>query len=879
MKNVSQLDGYYRALSRLASLISDSERDMSKIRGEYHGERLPERQYLEEKERISKVRQQFCDEFEKQWSLIVELRRRLRHQQPKLTKLCETGASHVGDDFPKFLIFNKLRLQRDSFNKAVALPQKFPLQHAICIRISEHSDRLIQGIILRMVAAIPYGKLNIYAADPREGGAVLGEIRPLIKEKSIFPQEVVLTRSQEIARTIADLRDLMDARTQNEFTFGCDTWEQYNKRHPEQQMNYSVLLLNDALSQLSADSCWQLARLMERGPAAGILPIISYSEDDLEDNARKVLRTLVPELANKVTTLPRELDVFSHWLEPEELPPNENIRLWIANAIARAAEKRTKVDIKGLWQNVPMYEVISATGISAPIGWDSERRPVDFKLGSDGTLQHALVAGSTGSGKSNLLHVLIHSLCHRYPPSELQLYMLDFKQGVEFNAYASPALPHARLVATEGDREYGISVLEHLRGEMEKRNRLFKDVGVPSLTEYRKESPLPMPRILLIIDEFQKLFDEDNKNIQQKSRAHDLMKDLLRLGRSAGIHVLLSTQTLSGLNSLSISELIGQLGCRIVLKCTETDSQRVLSSMNTAPVHISSPPEGVINYAAGDLSGNVIFTIPKAESADCLQHLKEMIGAIPAGSLGYDTKIFTGGVLPKRPEAGDTAPESRVMQLGKTLSYDESPFYFPTVGEDDSHLLIVGTAKAIHRDFIRSIANTYADRPDTEVILFQSRLGTETTQDNVRIMDTPEGLVYLSEVVESMGTSDRKRVLMIRNPELCSVLADSLIPPRPAKEETKLSPRAALDVLLAEGCHHGIQVILLSEKPRALVAGAYKKMISAFTHRILFNMNETYARQIGGDASLALREITQEDRAVYLNTESGETVWFRPFGS
>lgn len=879
MNNDFSINTYFKGLSRLATLIQNSIKDEGKIRSQYHGDKLKETLYLEEKERISKVRQKFNDDFTKQWSYIVELRKQLRKLQPKLSKLCETDLSQEIDDFPEFMIFSKLRLQKDNFNKTVALPQKFPLQHSICIKVSKHSEELIQGMILRMVAAIPFGKLNIFAADPRNGGSSLGELRPLLKEKSIFPQESVLTKPQEIAHTISQLRDLMDSRTQREFTSGCDTWEEYNKQHPDQQLTYTVLLLNDALSQLSGDASWQLARLIERGPAAGIIPIITYNEDDLQDNARKELRNLVPNHAKKKPILPPELKIFSPVIEQEELPPNGLLRTWINNTLAQAAKKRTCVEITGLWKDAPMYGAVSAAGISAPIGWDSDRRPVDFKLGLDGTLQHVLVAGSTGSGKSNLLHVLIHSLCHHYHPSELQFYMLDFKQGVEFNSYASPALPHARLVATEGDQEYGISVLEHLCCEMEERNRLFKEAGVPSLTEYRKIAPYPMPRILLIIDEFQKLFEEDNKSSVHKNKAHHLMKDLLRLGRSAGIHVLLSTQTLSGLNALSISELIGQLGCRIVLKCTESDSQKVLSSMNMAPVHISSPPEGVINYAAGDISGNVIFTIPKADTTDCAEHLQNMIAAIPEGSLGFTTRVFNGGALPERPDSTAMPTGSNVMQLGQILSYDESPFCFHTVGEEDAHLLIAGTAKAIHQNFIRSIANAYANRPDTDIIVYQTGNVAERTPENVQFRQAPNDLPSLTNIAEDMGKSNRKQVIIIRNPELYTLLADPPLISRPTKDQNTLSPRAALDTLLEDGCHHGIQVILLSEKVKVLSGQSYKKLINAFNHRILFNMNEIHARQISGDSTLSLKEITQDDRAAYLNTATGEVTWFRPFCS
>ena len=63
------------------------------------------------------------------------------------------------------------------------------------------------------------------------------------------------------------------------------------------------------------------------------------------------------------------------------------------------------------------------------------------------TAQHALVAGKTGSGKSTLLHALITQLALNYSPDEVELYLVDFKKGVEFKTYATHGLPHARAIA------------------------------------------------------------------------------------------------------------------------------------------------------------------------------------------------------------------------------------------------------------------------------------------------------------------------------------------------------------------------------------------------------------------------------------------------
>ncbi|GHT43833.1 hypothetical protein FACS189443_7350 [Planctomycetales bacterium] len=119
-----------------------------------------------------------------------------------------------------------------------------------------------------------------------------------------------------------------------------------------------------------------------------------------------------------------------------------------------------------MWKDEKFTE-ISAEKISVLLGWTAEGAEVKFEL-SDAP-PHALLAGGTGSGKSNLIHVLIHGLLDRYSPEEINLYLLDYKEGTEFNVYANNAAPQIKLVSIDSDAEYGITVLEHLNDELKRR--------------------------------------------------------------------------------------------------------------------------------------------------------------------------------------------------------------------------------------------------------------------------------------------------------------------------------------------------------------------------------------------------------------------------
>ncbi len=210
-----------------------------------------------------------------------------------------------------------------------------------------------------------------------------------------------------------------------------------------------------------------------------------------------------------------------------------------------------------------------------------------------GTSQHVLIAGKTGSGKSTLLHVLITQLALAYSPREVELYLIDFKKGVEFKTYAASALPHARVVAVESEREFGLSVLQRLDGELTRRGELYRAHGLNDLASYRAlldsgANLPPMPRVLLIVDEFQEFFVEDDKVAQESAL---LMDRLVRQGRAFGVHVLLGSQTLGGAYSLARST-IDQMAVRIALQCSEADAHLILSRENNEARLLSRPGEG-----------------------------------------------------------------------------------------------------------------------------------------------------------------------------------------------------------------------------------------------------------------------------------------------
>jgi DNA segregation ATPase FtsK/SpoIIIE-like protein len=188
----------------------------------------------------------------------------------------------------------------------------------------------------------------------------------------------------------------------------------------------------------------------------------------------------------------------------------------------------------------------------------------------------------------------------------VELYLVDFKKGVEFKTYAVHELPHARVVAIESEREFGLSVLQRLDAELRRRGEWFREVGAQDVAGYRQARPGGrLPRILLVVDEFQEFFTEDDRIAQD---AAQLLDRLVRQGRAFGLHVLLGSQTLGGAYSLARST-IDQMAVRVALQCSEADAQLILSADNTAARLLSRPGEAIYNDANGLVEGNSPFQV------------------------------------------------------------------------------------------------------------------------------------------------------------------------------------------------------------------------------------------------------------------------------
>jgi S-DNA-T family DNA segregation ATPase FtsK/SpoIIIE len=562
---------------------------------------------------------------------------------------------------------------------------------------------VLQAAMFRLLTSLPPGRVRFTLIDPIGIGRNFGAFMHLADFDPSLVHDQVWTDPHQIEEQLADLAAHMEKVTQKYLRNEYATIEEYNAVAGEVAEPYRVLVIADFPTNLTEKAASRLTSIVAGGAPCGVLTLIAVDQD----------RPLPPGFALE-DIRPYALNLLWEggrlgWSDPDfgryplelEMPPPTDLATRLIQRLGAAARDARRVEVPFEFIAPPpeaWWTCDSRAGIDVALGKAGATKRQHLALGQ-GTSQHVLVAGRTGSGKSTLMHALITNLALNYSPDQIDLYLIDFKKGVEFKVYATHELPHASVVAIESEREFGISVLQRLDAEMRLRADRFREAGVQDLNGYRDEPGTPpLPRIMLIVDEFQEFFVEEDKIAQEAAL---LLDRLVRQGRAFGIHVLLGSQTLGGAYALARSTL-GQIAVRIALQCSEADAHLILSETNTAARLLSRPGEAVYNDANGFVEGNHFFQVVWLGDDRREDYLKQLHALAQKRKplLARTPIVFEGDApaeLPRNPlltplldaPGWPASPRSAFAWLGDAVAIkDPTSALFRRQG--GNHLLIVG---------------------------------------------------------------------------------------------------------------------------------------------------------------------------------------------
>ena len=720
-----------------------------------------------------------------------------------------------------------------------------------------NKDSFLQAFVLRLLCTIPPGNGIVHLIDLQTKGRAFSKLAGLdhkiAPEIPVTPEEVTELLKQLEKRIVEINRKCLRKH---------EWLSEFNQQNPEEAESYHIVCFSDLNEGLDEESLKTVDRLLEKECAAragiyllGACNQLPKKTEDLSQLLEKSTSSRShPLYSYSIDNLPSHSDSLVSWL---------NLGL---KTLSKGRRIHITLEENRIWTED------ASRGVSIPIGKQGIEE-VFFTLGNDDKI-HALVGGGTGSGKTILLHNIIINGAKLYSPEDLQFLLLDFKEGTGFSCYKN--LPHMRVLSTASELHFGKNALEWLVKEKIRRSRLFKSVSATDHNEYIARTGKKLPRLLVIMDEFQQLLSDKNVGFQSSA----LMDEIVRTGRSYGINLILSTQSLINVNMEGST--LSQLVVRICMKMTETECIKFLDYDNVAPSTFSTPGQAVYNEEAGKRVGNKLFQVAFQDTQEIVRQsarLREIETERYGGRVIQKPAILSGGEAMDASRIPEIHPsDPLVAYLGEPMEIDASPIQVKFNQMDGANLLVVSSSMEVidiisfnlvsqfSANVTRPLISIFDGRP-LATVRWEEWISKEAVALAVKPAEVePQLNNFIQELEDRRNRSHdenfRPWILFLIDPQgLKSFPIDS----------TGGSSQAALQVstLLSEGPRYGIHVIVLTTKYSRTQNVFSSLHPGLFGARILCRSSETMALTFNKDTNLLT-----EYSGLYTDDSTNEDVLF-----
>lgn len=764
----------------------------------------------------------------------------------------------------------------------------------------------LQSSLLKVVASFPPGKLKLILIDPVGLGANVAGFMNL-------PEKIIgnkaWTEPQHIEQQLADLSAHMENVIQKYLRNDYKSMEEYNKLAGEVAEPYRFLGVVNFPANFTDAAAKRLISIASNGPRAGVY-LICVIDLDLPlpygINLPDLLRTGSIIKSNDTNEFIWKVSGLEKLGLVLDKPPSPDKFNAIIHPIGEMAEEGGRVEVpfeKIIPKREDWWRSNSTEKLIAALGRKGAREKQFFEVLSIHPDKiapaYGLVAGKPGSGKSNLFHVLILNLALSYPPEELVLYLIDFKEGVEFVDYAQFALRHARVIGIKTEREFGLSVLKEVESEMIRRADLCRETAVEHLNAYRVKTGIHLPRLLLIFDEFQRLFSEDDIIADQ---AANILAHIAQQGRAFGIHMLLGSQTLADAYAVGRATY-DKMTIRIALQCSEADSRLILGEDNGAARLLARPGEAIYNAENGREDGNNFFQVawlsPEKRKI-YLEHIKEMANNAdyvpPVQQVVFDgrsaSRLTSNAMLwdaicaDKWSIASDTVS----VYLGESTRITPPHTIATLRPQSRSSILILGQKEQAAYSILTTIwVSLSAHLPPDKVEFFIadfSRAGDPLAPLLTKIKDITPHKVNLvrsgnfSDILSQVNEIVKQRIesARVEDPKVFFILA-GLHRARELRETDKYgSPGEAAQIMAhmcQEGPDLGVHIITWCDTVGNLTQILDRRTISEFDIRVALQMSEDDSTQF--IESPRAKTLGPNRAYLYDLDQIGELEKFRPY--
>ncbi len=515
------------------------------------------------------------------------------------------------------------------------------------------------------------------------------------------------------------------------------------------------------------------------------------------------------------------------------------------------------------------------------------------------TAQHALISGITGSGKSALLRTIIMAAMMKYTPEHVNFYLIDFKEGVEFEPFSRYKLPWMKAIALNTQRIFALEILEFIEEKFKDRAKIMSGYNVNDLSKIPGEV---FPRIILIFDEIQELLRIDD-SITKK--CVNILAKLVSEGRAMNINIIIASQNFAVCKG--IEDIKANMAIRIALK-GEPESTKIImgDDFDCSQLDQGGDGYGAINEASGEKGRTNFFSggyISADELTDMLAKFeatmrnRESATRIMSIYIERDRENKFNRFIRNSEVVPNKVPSEYELMLGDEFLIDRKREYFisPEKGEN---LAVIGKdeetarslfvcsvlsalygelasdAKNIKNELVRFIDLSDEYENDSDYFAFMSglfsrqmsRVGLSKSEEMIN--DTYN---ILTERINGSKDSSERLFFMIFG-------IDSLTGLRKEKSSSdgELTAKEKLIRILKDGPEYGINSIIWS---RSL--SIFRKLFGddliqeEFSKRIFFGESKEDAEYILG----AEEEMTSfaEKTVFYKDVEKTKASAFRVF--
>jgi hypothetical protein len=800
---------------------------------------------------------------------------------------------------------------------SLPLALTFPDEGSLLFETRDSGDASVIGtinnVILRLLSTTPPGKLSFTFIDPVGLGQNFSGLMHLADYEESLVNRRIWTQRDQIEERLAEMSEHIEKVLQMYLRNEYATITEYNEKAGSVAEKYYFLVVADFPANFSEIAIKRLQSIAQSGPRCGVFTLVHWDQrqptqdgsvpDELRKSSICLRRTGNEWVADKQQT---ELGATLA-LDP---PASPELAVELIHKIGKSSIDSNRVQ-------VPFLQVAPAPGEEWTSDTTNELRVAVGRTGATklqylaigkGTRQHALFAGKTGSGKSTLFHVIITNLALTCSPDQVQFYLIDFKKGVEFKCYATRHLPHAKVIAIESDREFALSVLQRVDDELKRRGDMFRKLGVQDVAGYKREGGTePMPRTLLLIDEFQEFFVEDDAVAQGASLLFDR---IVRQGRAFGIHVLLGSQSLGGAYTLARTTL-GQMAIRVALQCNEADAYLIMDETNSAPRLLSRPGEGIYNDAGGAIEGNSPFQVvwlPDDERDKWLDKVDALKAQHP--DMPYTSPIVFEGNAPsdiaenELLQAALATVPIKVPVAGRAWLGAPNSIKGPTEAvfqrQSGNNLLIVGQRDEAALTMIGvsmlALAAQYPSGAAKFALFHQAIPGSSEAEFMDRIVKlVPHEIIVVrgqdvAPAIADLATELKARVgsetsaheapavfLFIHGLQKFKKLRqEDDFSFSPSGGESGPDTAAQFNELITEGSGHGIHVVTTVDTLSSINRFMNRKALGEFAMRVIFQMSANDSASLIDSpkaSNLGLH------RALFYHEQEGHLETFRPYAT